>query len=91
MTDWTIQTDADGLGLIRHHVAPRFTASWISGDADRAKIDTYCWSDQGSGDGEDSLHLFGFKWFDRAPDGETLERLMQSAAKAIDAWIARRL
>ena len=89
--EWSVQPDADGFGLIRHHVAPRFTARWVSGDEDRGKIEGHCWSDKGSGDGEDSLHLFGFRWFDRAPDETALERLMRAAAMTIDAWIARRL
>lgn len=91
MPRWSIDLDADGWGVVRHHVAPRFTARWTSGDAGRAKVDGHCWSDQGSGDGEDSLHLFAFRWFDRTPDEEVLERLMQSAAKTIDTWIAGRL
>ena len=46
---------------------------------------------RGSGDGEDSLHIFGFQWIDRRPDFAAFDRLMQEAATAIDAWIASRL
>jgi hypothetical protein len=87
--DWTI-TAAAGRSLVTHHAAPRFTACWTSGEADRAGIDGPCWSDAGSGD-DDGLHLFGFQWTDHPPDDVSLERLMQTAATIIDAWIADRL
>lgn len=45
----------------------------------------------GSGDGEDSLHIFGFQWIDRRPDFVAFDSLMQEAATAIDPWIASRL
>ena len=35
--------------------------------------------------------VFGFQWIDSAPDATTFKRLMQTAAKVIDAWIASRL
>jgi len=49
-----------------------------------------CWKDTGSG-GEDSLNIFGFQWIDPRPDFAAFDRIMQDAAKAIDAWIASRL
>lgn len=91
MPDWSLEQDAAGRGVVRHHTPPRFTATWTSGDAGLAGTDGPCWSDAGRGDGEDSLHIFGFRWIDRAPDDTTFERLMQAAARVIDAWITSRL
>ena len=91
MPDWSLEQDAAGRDVVRHHAPPRFTARWTSGGGDLAGIDGPCWSDAGSGDGADSLQLFGFQWIDSAPDATTFERLMQTTAKVIDAWIASRL
>jgi hypothetical protein len=91
MPDWSLERDAAGRGVVRHLTPPRFTARWTSGDADLTGIDGPGWGDPGSGDGEDGLHLHGFRWIDSAPDEETFERLMRAAVQAIDAWIASRL
>lgn len=85
--DWTIAIDA-GRGQVTHHAPPRFTACWTSGEADQAGTGDPRWSDAGSGDGDDGLHLFGFQWTDETPDDPGFERLMQTAAQVIDAWIA---
>lgn len=89
--DWTIEKNPAGLDVVRHHAQPRFTASWMSGDADLAEIEGPCWTYEGSGNGEDSLHFFDFAWIDPTPDQRTFERLMQDASNAIDAWISCRM
>ena len=95
MPTWSLEQDAAGRGVVRHNALPRFTALWTSGPAETAApleacpLDL-CWSDAGSGE-DDRLHLFGFAWSDPLPDAEGFERLMQEAAKAIDAWIESRL
>lgn len=88
--DWSLEQDAAGRGVVRHNALPRFTALWTSGTAEGAAPLESCWSDAGSGD-DDRLHLFGFQWRDPLPDAESFERLMQEAAKFIDAWIESRL
>jgi hypothetical protein len=90
MPDWSLEQDAAGRSVVSHHALPRFTATWTSGDAGLAGTDGPYWSDAGRG-GEDSLHIFGFRWIDRAPDDTAFERLMQAAARVIDAWITGRL
>jgi hypothetical protein len=50
-----------------------------------------CWSDSGSGSGEDAIHVYGFVWSRGAPDQAAFEALMREAAREIDAWIAGRL
>ncbi len=91
MQDWRFEQDAAGRGVVKHHAPPRFVAHWTSGAADMAAPNVQCWSDAGSGDGEDSLHILGFQWIDSQPDAMTFERLMQDAAKAIDEWITSSL
>ena len=88
--DWTIETTA-GHNRVTHHAPPRFTASWASGEADRARIQGPCWTSPGSGP-DDALHLFGWTWIDPQPPPASVafERLMASAAVRIDAWIAER-
>ena len=88
MPKWSFEQDTAGRSVVHHNAAPRFTALWTSGDDDLPGTDELIWSDPGSGDGTDSLHVFGFEWHDREPDPVSFERLMQEAAKAIDAWIA---
>lgn len=86
--NWRFELDTEGHSVIRHRARPRFTAYWASGEASPAPP---CWTDPGSGDGEDSLHIFGFRWIDPAPEGMVFDQLMQKAATAIDTWIASRL
>ncbi len=76
-SNWCFERDAEGHGVVKH--APRHAPP------------VQCWKDAGSGDVEDSLHIFGFQWIDRRPDFADFDRLMQEAATAIDAWIANRL
>jgi hypothetical protein len=90
-TDWAIGEAGAGRGRVIHRAAPRFTALWTSGDAGAAGTGGPSWSDAGSGDGVDSLHIFGFQWRDPAPDAAAFERLMREASAVIDAWIASRL
>ena len=91
MSHWTIEQTASG-GRIQHHARPRFTACWTTGDAadELAALDGPCWTDEGSGSGEDTIHLYGFAWHDAAPQQEAFERLMTQAARAIDRWIVAR-
>ena len=90
MKCWSLEQDAAGHGVVRHHAPPRFSACWASGPAGRPDPGIPQWSDAGSG-GADSLHIFGFQWRDPSPDAEAFERLMREAASVIDAWIASRL
>jgi len=89
--NWCFERDAEGRGVVKHHAPPRFVAYWTSGAGEVPAPPAPCWKDAGSGDGEDSLHIFGFQWIDRRPDFAAFDRLMQDAATAIDAWIASRL
>jgi len=89
--NWSFEQDAAGRGVVKHHATPRFSAHWTSGAGEVPTPPVQCWKDEGSGDGEDGLQLFGFQWIDPAPAATALERLMQDAAQAIDAWIASRL
>jgi len=84
--DWSLEQDEAGRGVVRHNALPRFSAHWTSGTATGAVPLGLFWSDAGSGN-DDRLHLFGFRWSDPLPDAEAFERLMQEAAKVIDAWI----
>ena len=84
--DWSLEQDEAGRGVVRHNARPRFTGHWTSGTATGAVPLGLFWSEAGSG-GDDRLHLFGFRWSDPHPDAEAFERLMQEAAKVIDAWI----
>jgi len=89
--NWRFEQDEAGRGVVRHHAPPRFVAHWTSGVDGLPASPVPCWHEAGSGDGEDSLHIFGFRWIDRRPDFAAFDRLMQDAATAIDAWIASRL
>ncbi len=91
MPTWSLEQNAAGRGVVKHYATPRFTAKWTSGTAKGAASLEPCWSDAGSGDGADSLHIFGFQWSDPRPDFAAFDRLMLDAAKVIDAWIASRL
>ena len=91
MTNWSLEQDEEGRGVIKHHALPRFIAHWTSGTAKMSVLLEPCWSDAGSGEGEDCLHVFAFQWIDRKPDAMTFEHLMREAAKAIDEWITSRL
>ncbi len=90
---WMIDEEHDGRGMVEHHASPRFRARWITGNDPEAlsAIDGPCWNDEGSGDGEDAIHIFGFRWSGPAPDQAGFEALMGEAARRIDAWIARRM
>ena len=89
-THWIIEGGDGGHGQVTHTAAPRFTAFWTSGAGELAAIDGPCWIFEGSAD-EDTLHLFGFRWKDPAPNQQDFERLMSRAAAAIDDWIVTRL
>lgn len=93
MPDWSLEQDAAGRGLVKHHAAPRFVACWTSGGEVLPAPDAGpCWRDAGSGDGDDSFCLFAFRWIDDAPPNHVaFEHLMQEAAKVIDAWITSHL
>jgi len=76
--------------MVTHQAPPRFVAYWTTGAGEMPAPPVPCWKDAGSG-GEDSLNIFGFQWIDPRPDFAAFDRIMQDAAKAIDAWIASRL
>jgi hypothetical protein len=91
MKRWSFEQDAAGRSVIRHNALPRFCAYWTSGTAKEAiPLDEPCWHEAGSSE-DDCLLLFGFQWIDSRPDSLAFDRLMQDAAKVIDAWIVGRL
>jgi hypothetical protein len=90
MKRWSFEQDAAGRSVIRHNGLPRFCAYWTSGTAKEAAPFEVCWTDSGSSE-DDCLHLYGFQWIDSRPDSLAFDRLMQEAAKVIDAWIVSRL
>jgi hypothetical protein len=90
MKRWNFEQDAAGRSVIKHNALPRFCAYWTSGAAKEAAPLEPCWRDAGSSE-DDCLHLYGFKWIDTPPDAPAFDRLMQEAAKVIDAWIVNRL
>lgn len=88
---WRLEQYAPGRGKVSHLAPPRFSASWTSGEPPRPLPAGLRWTDPGSGDGTDTLHLYGFAWRDSIPDAPAFTRLMREAAAALDAWIAERL
>jgi hypothetical protein len=90
MLDWNIEQDRAGRGIVKRLAAPRFSAAWISGEADLTAIQGLFWQDEGSDNGEDSLTLHSFQWQDQPPNQAMFEELMKQAALAIDDWIAGR-
>ena len=92
MKGWIIEQSRSDGGAIRYSGPPRFTAQWFTGDDpdELAAIDGPCWSDEGSGSGDDSIHIHAFQWTGPAPAQEAFEALMEQAARAIDEWIASR-
>jgi hypothetical protein len=89
--NWHFERDAEGRNVVKHHAPPRFVAHWTSGTGEETTPPVPCWKHAGSGDGGDSLHIYGFQWIDRRPGFEDFDRIMREAATAIDAWIASRL
>ena len=90
--DWSLEQDAARRGVVRCGTMPCPVLPPY-GQATRQKEPRRLnpvGADAGSGD-DDRLHLFGFQWRDPLPDAESFERLMQEAAKFIDAWIESRL
>jgi hypothetical protein len=81
LPDWIIEP-----GRITHAAAPRFAAAWTTGQAPPGP----CWTDEGSG-GDDRIHIYELAWRDPPPDDAATRALMGDAARALDAWIARRL
>jgi len=82
LPDWTVEP-----GRMTHAAAPRFAAAWTTGQAPPGP----CWTDEGSGSGDDRIHIYGVTWRDTPPDDAATRALMDAAARAVDAWIARRL
>jgi hypothetical protein len=93
MSVWKIEQDREGGGRIARTTSPRFSAQWRTGDdvEEMAALPGPCWSDAGSGSGEDAIHVYGFVWSGGAPDQAAFEALMREAAREIDAWIVERL
>ena len=89
-TDWLVELNAAGRGLVQHLAAPPFTAFWTSGEDAPTPFQAPCWTCPGSGP-EDSIHLFGWTWGGPEPDGPELECLLTQAATAIDDWISNQL
>ena len=92
MNVWKIEQDQENGGRIVRTALPRFRARWTTGEdlEEIAALPGLCWSDSGSGSGEDTIHVYGFEWSRGAPDQVAFERLMDEAAREIDAWIAGR-
>ncbi len=86
-----IAEEGNGRGVVAHCYAPCFRARWSTGADELETIDGPCWSDEGSGDGEDTLHIYGFQWTDPAPDQARFEALMGEAVQQIEAWINSRM
>ena len=93
MSVWNIEQDRETGGSVVHTALPRFRARWMTGDdpEEIAALPGLCWSDPGSGSGEDVIHVYSFTWTRGVPDQAAFERLMAEAAGEIDAWVARRL
>jgi hypothetical protein len=87
--DWIIAPDADGGGTIEHRAAPRFRARWQTGLDALANLEGLCWTSEASGE-EDAITFYALTWHDAPPGQSAFEALMQEAAAALDAWIARR-
>lgn len=77
--------------MSRSFPSPRFTAKWTTDAEDLAAVEGPCWTDAGSGDGTDAIHLYDFTWIDPPPDQAAFETLMTRAARMIDDWIAERI
>ena len=91
MKTWTLEEDAAGRSVVRHHAPPRFTAFWASGADDRAAHDLEAWHDTDNPDDDARLCLYGFQWMDEPPAPEAFAPLMREACAFLDAWIAERL
>lgn len=91
MQNWSLEQNSARLGVVKHHAKPRFIAYWQSGVDGLATIEGQSWRDEQAGDADSQLHIFGFEWIDEPPEEDRFERLMQEAAKIIDAWIESRL
>lgn len=65
---------------------PRFAAAWTTGEAPPGPR----WTDEGSG-GDDRIHIYAVTWRDPPPDEAAIRAIMEDAARAVDAWIARQL
>mgnify|MGYP006269207091 CR=1 FL=1 len=85
---WRIDNHLEGGMMIEHLDAPRFTARWTTGDfpIEDVRDGAFFWTDEG-GSPEDAIHLYGFAWHDRPPDGDAFQRLMMEAVTAIEEAI----
>lgn len=92
MERWIIEQTEQG-GTIRHDSPPFFLARWtIGGDPDAlAAIDGPCFTDEGSGGGEDAICIYGFQWNGRPPNQAEFESLMRQAVLKIDDYIFKHL
>ena len=88
---WWIEGDTGAAGTLVHLAAPRFRARWTTGHPAPGPPAGGSWTDAGAGDGEDAIHIFEVAWTDTPPGETALQALMARAARALDAWIARRL
>lgn len=89
---WSVTIDENGTPWVsRFSPAPRFTAMWTTDAESLADIEGPCWSDPGSGEGPDTIHLCNFIWIDPPPDQTAFEAIMSRAAQVIDDWIAERI
>lgn len=90
MKHWSVERTDQG-GTIRHDSPPFFTARWTTGGdpAEISAIEGPCFTDEGSGTGEDAVHIYGFQWAAQAPERSEFERLMLEAVREIDNFIAR--
>ena len=92
MQNWIIEQTDEG-GTIRHNSLPRFSARWTTGEKteELSSIEGSCFTDKGSGDGEDSIHIYGFQWASEPPKQTKFDKLMREAVLQIDDFISRSL
>ncbi len=90
MREWTVGKEGRVWGVITHSLPPAFTACWTTGNdpEELSRIEGPVWTDEGSGAGEDAIHLFGFQWTGVAAGQDDFEGLMRCAARLIDKWIS---
>jgi hypothetical protein len=75
---------------IMHTGTPAFKARWCSGEPEFENISGLFWHEENSGSKGDTLLIFDFEWVNGTPAQAVFEKLMKSAASALDNWISAR-